>query len=102
MTNTNKTCFDNSLQASEQIFATAPNVNFWILIEYKDFWEEKAFNNCDIDIEVKLEKVSKDKKISVISLKNKMSFEKFSEVIKKQRKDKKAIEDPMGGMDMGM
>jgi len=53
MTNTNKTCFDNSLQASEQIFATAPNVNFWILIEYKDFWEEKAFNNCDIDIEVK-------------------------------------------------
>ena len=31
-----------------------------------------------------------------------MSFEKFSEVIKKQRKDKKAIEDPMGGMDMGM
>ncbi len=53
MTNTNKTCFDNSLQASEKIFGTAPNVNFWILIEYKDFWEEKAFNNCDIDIEVK-------------------------------------------------
>lgn len=53
MIRNNQTCFDNSLQASEQIFATAPNVNFWILIEYKDFWEEKAFNNCDIDIEVK-------------------------------------------------
>jgi hypothetical protein len=53
MIRNNQTCFNNSLQASEQIFATAPNVNFWILIEYKDFWEEKAFNNCDIDIEVK-------------------------------------------------
>jgi len=53
MKNNKQTCFDNSLQASEQIFSTAPNINFWILIEYSSHWEEKAFNNSDIQIEVK-------------------------------------------------
>jgi hypothetical protein len=49
----NQTCFENSVQASEQLFGTVPHINFWILIEYKNSWEEKAFNNCSIDTGVK-------------------------------------------------
>lgn len=53
MKKSDQTCFDDSLQSSEHLFGTVPNVNFWILIEYKDSWEKKAFNNCNIDADVK-------------------------------------------------
>ena len=60
MTNKNQICFDSSqicfgssMSAGEKMFGTAPNINFWILIEYTRQWEEKAFNNCSISKELK-------------------------------------------------
>ena len=70
MRNIIKTCSENSIQASEKIFSTAPHVNFWLLIEYNGKWEEKAFNNCDIDIKVKhvIRKLAKEHLNSRIQL----------------------------------
>ncbi len=53
MSNKNQICSGSSINAGERMFGTAPNVNFWILIEYTRQWEEKAFNNCSISKEVK-------------------------------------------------
>lgn len=46
-------CFEHSINANEDMFATSPRTHLWILLEYNDSWEEKAFNTCKIDSEVK-------------------------------------------------
>ena len=46
-------CSDISLNAREEIFATAPRVDVWFLLEYRGGWTDKAFPDSKIPEDVK-------------------------------------------------
>jgi hypothetical protein len=41
-------CSQVSLNASEEIFATAPRVDVWFLLEYRGHWSDKAFASSKV------------------------------------------------------
>jgi len=46
-------CSQLSLNASEEIFATAPRVDVWLLLEYRGAWTDNAFLDSNIPEDVK-------------------------------------------------
>jgi len=46
-------CSALSLEAEEEMFATAPRVDVWLLLEYKQAWGEKAFPSSKLPEAVK-------------------------------------------------
>jgi hypothetical protein len=46
-------CSEQSLNAREDIFATAPRVDVWFLLEYRGAWTDKAFLDSKIPEDVK-------------------------------------------------
>jgi len=51
--NKNIPCSELSLNAKEEIFATAPRVDVWFLLEYRGAWTDKAFIDSKIPEDVK-------------------------------------------------
>ena len=46
-------CYENSLNANEEMYGTAPRVDVWFLLEYRGHWTGKAFNDSKIPKAVK-------------------------------------------------
>jgi len=46
-------CNENSLNANEEMYGTAPRVDVWFLLEYRGHWSGKAFNDSKIPKAVK-------------------------------------------------
>lgn len=46
-------CSEQSLDAREELFATAPRVDVWLLLEYRGAWTDKAFLDSKIPEDVK-------------------------------------------------
>ena len=51
--NINISCSELSLNAKEELFATAPRVDIWFLLEYRGAWTDKAFLDSKISEDVK-------------------------------------------------
>jgi hypothetical protein len=46
-------CSDDSARAQEQLFATAPRAQVWLLLEYAAQWEPQAFEDSQLPLPVK-------------------------------------------------
>jgi len=46
-------CYENSLNANEEMYGTAPRVDVWFLLEYRGHWSGKAFKDSKIPKAVK-------------------------------------------------